>query len=79
MKYEKQSISSGKIWNKKKRAFDTTMNDKWMIVMDRMVPPEPQMEGQYQFYVASGDIFDGFLFNHNNWMYLPGIDARNKK
>jgi hypothetical protein len=78
MKYEKQAISSKKRWNSKKREFEYTQNETQMIVFDRMVPLDPQLEGQYQHYVAAGDIFDGFLFTHNCWKYITGIDTRNK-
>lgn len=79
LKYEKQTIASNKKWNAKKRVFDYDLNETQMIVCDRMVAPDPQMEGQYQFYVAAGDIFDGFVFKHFGWSFIAGIDARNKK
>jgi hypothetical protein len=78
MKYEKQTISSNKRWNSKKREFEYTRTETQMIVFDRMVPLDPQLEGQYQYYVAAGDIYDGFLFTDNCWKYHTGIDTRNK-
>ena len=79
LKYEKQAIPSKRTWNSKKRIFDHTVEESPMIVFDRMVPPDPLLDGQYQFYVAAGDIFDGFVFKNGWWSFLNGIEARNKK
>ena len=78
LKYELQPMATRQKYNSKKRAFDYTVGEVRMIIADRMVPPDPRMEGQYQFYVASGDVFDGFLFKQNHWAFISGIDARNK-
>ena len=79
LKYEKQAIPSKKSWNSKKRVFDHSMDETPMIVFDRMIPPDPLLDGQYQFYVAAGDIFDGFAFTNGWWSFINGIEARNKK
>ncbi|MDP1621654.1 MAG: hypothetical protein Q8M08_04865 [Bacteroidales bacterium] len=79
MKYEKQTISSDKRWNSKKRRFDFTLKEIQMIVCERLVPLDPDLEGQYQFYVAAGDLFDGFTFINGRWTYTPGIDFLNRK
>ncbi len=79
MKYELRMIETSRKWNKSRRAFDQTMGEAPMIVVDRLVPPDPNLEGQYQYYVASGDIYDGFVFRKGTWTYVPDIDAWNKK
>jgi hypothetical protein len=79
LKYEKQTISTNKKWNSKTRVFDYSPVETQLIVFDRMVPPDPLLAGQYQFYVAAGDIFDGFIFKQYQWRFMEGIDARNKK
>jgi hypothetical protein len=79
LKYELQPIAVKQKYNSKKRVFDYTVSEIPMIIMDRMVPPDPRMEGQYQFYVAAGDEYDGFIFRQNHWAFMAGIDARNKK
>ncbi len=79
IKYEKQVIASNKKWNAKKKEFAYTLDEALMIVCDRMVPLDPQLEGQYQFYIPSGDIYDGFAFERNCWRFISGIDPRNKK
>ena len=78
LKYEEQTISSTRKWNSGKRAFDQTLVITSLIVFDHLAPIDPQLEGQYQFYVPSGDIFDGFIQEKGKWMFLPSIDARNK-
>ncbi len=79
IKYEQLPIASDKRWNSRKRIFEYTMKNAWIIVCDRMVPLDPQLDGQYQYYVAAGDIFDGFIFKHNYWSYMKGIDIRKKQ
>jgi hypothetical protein len=79
LKYETQEIATEKRWNSKKRIFDQTMQETQLIVCDRMVPQDSQLEGQYEFYIAAGDIFDGFVFTKGSWTFLEGIDAKNKK
>lgn len=73
VKYEKKTIASNKRWNGKKREFEYDMTEERMIVFDRMVPLDPQLAGQYQFYVAEGDISDGFLFDEYHWKFIAGI------
>jgi hypothetical protein len=79
LKYEKQEIAVEKKWNSKKRVFEHTMEETQLIVCDRMVPQDSQLEGQYEFYIAAGDIFDGFVFTHGSWTFIEGLDAKNKK
>lgn len=79
LKYENQEIPVEKRWNSKKRVFDRTVQEKQLIVFDRMVPQDSQLEGQYEFYIAAGDIFDGFVFTHGSWTFIEGLDAKNKK
>ena len=78
LKYEEQIVSSNKKWNAKKREFDTKTNTAMMIVCDRLVPLDPRLEGQFQFYVAAGEIFDGFQFVNGHWHFIREIETRNK-
>lgn len=79
LKYEDQTFLTGRKWNSKKKAYEDSRHEARMIVFDRMVPLDPRLEGQYQYYVASGDSVDGFIFEHHVWKYLSGIESRNKK
>jgi hypothetical protein len=51
---------------------------KPMIVADRLVPPTPELEEVYEFYIPETNVIDGLLFENNRWNYYPDIDARNK-
>lgn len=51
----------------------------WMIVFDRLMPLNPGLEGQYQFYVPSVDYVDGLIFRNGMWRMIEDIDARNPK
>jgi hypothetical protein len=79
LKYEMQIIQVKKGWNKKKRVFDTEMKEMPMIIFDRLIPMDPQLEGQFQFYIPAGDLSDGFAYDHNCWRFNGAIDSRNKK
>jgi hypothetical protein len=48
-----------------------------MIVLDRIVPMDPQMEGRYEYYIPSSDVMDGYVFSGDCWKRVEGIDARN--
>jgi len=79
LKYEKQLVAIPKKWNSKTRSFDSITEESRMIVFDRLIPLDPQLKGQYQFYVGAGDISDGFIIEQNCWKFISGIDTRNKK
>jgi hypothetical protein len=78
LKYEEQPITSEKKWDPKKRGFDEKSRNALMIVFDRLVPLDPQLERLYQFYVAAGDVFDGFQFTNGSWNFIQGIEPKNK-
>ncbi len=48
-----------------------------MIIFDHLVPLEPQLENQYQFYVPEADTYDAFVFSKDAWIFLHEVDARN--
>ncbi len=50
----------------------------WLIVMDRLVPMDPSMEGFRNYYVPAGDIYDGFIFRDGYWVLVEDIDVANK-
>jgi len=67
LKYEKQFLNTKK---RRKRKKD-------MIVFDRISPLNPNLKGQYQFYMPETNIFDGFVFTKGKWQYVKDVDARN--
>jgi hypothetical protein len=48
-----------------------------MIIFDQLIPMNPSLENQYQFYVPEGNIVSAFIFSQGRWKYLEDIDARN--
>ena len=77
LRYEEQSIVTEKRWNAKRREFDLSREKTHLIVADRLVPSDPQLEGQYEYYLPAGDMMDGFLFRDACWNFIEEIDARN--
>lgn len=77
LRYDRQSVVTGKTWNASKRAFVTKRIRKMMIVRDRIVPIDPRMEGQDEYSVPAADVMDGYVFGNGCWKLITGIDARN--
>jgi hypothetical protein len=48
-----------------------------MIICDHLVPLDPQMEKQYQYYVPAADTYDAFIFSKEGWVFLKEVNARN--
>jgi len=53
-------------------------DNNWLIIMDRMVPMDPSMEGFRKYYVPSGDAYDGFIFRNGFWTLVENIEVANK-
>jgi hypothetical protein len=77
LRYQLQKVPGKVKWNAKKREFDQSGKILFMIVCDHLVPLEPQLEGQYQFYVPSSEVADGFLYENYSWKFIPEFDAVN--
>ena len=65
--------------NIKKRGFEEKTSTGMMIVYDRLVPLDPQLEGQFQYYVPAGELFDAFQVSGGTWHYIAGVETRNRK
>lgn len=50
------------------------LEDSWLLVMDRLVPMDPAMEGMRQYYVPSGDVYDGFVYRDGFWKLVEEIE-----
>lgn len=48
-----------------------------MIVFDHLMPMDPNLEKQYQFYVPSSETAEGFAYENYTWKYVPEFDSRN--
>lgn len=53
-------------------------SQKDSIVFDHLSPPEPQLEGQFQYYCTDMS-YDGFGFKHGKWNYGMDVNATNEK
>jgi hypothetical protein len=77
LRYDEQMIVTGKKWNASKREFEIYTEKHPMITANRLVPMDPQMEGQYEYYIPASDIIDGFIYKEGCWTPVRDIDARN--
>lgn len=75
LKYDDQSFYIRKKSRSKKKNIKRI--SERMIVFDRLTPMDPKLEGQYQFYVPETNIFDGFVFYNDKWVFIKEVDARN--
>jgi hypothetical protein len=48
-----------------------------MIIFDNLIPMDPSLEGQRQFYVPEGNVVNAFRFTGGKWRLVEDIDARN--
>lgn len=53
-------------------------SQKDSIVFDHLSPPEPQLEGQFQYYCTDMS-YDGFGFKKGKWNYGEDVSAVNEK
>jgi len=79
LKYDSQQY-------KEKKKLKKPIKGKWfeivdvksnMIVFDRLIPIEPSLQGQRQFYVPETNIYDAFIFINGKWVFIEDVDARN--
>jgi hypothetical protein len=79
LKYEDQYLIKNKKWNSSTKIFETERVKEWMIVCDELIPLDPQLEGQYEYYVPSSEVFNGFVFKDGTWNFYKNVDVRNKR
>jgi len=77
LRYLSQKIPGKAKWNAKKREFEQPGKTVLMIVCDHLVPLDPKLENQYQFYVPSSEVADGFIFEDSFWKFIPEFNALN--
>ncbi len=71
LQYSKQKLTLSGV-----RKSQSKINDS-IIVVDRLLPLNPELEGQYWAYVPVGNIYDGYIFFKEYWTFVEGINARN--
>jgi hypothetical protein len=72
LRYDYQTINIQKRKKIKKE-------NAWMIVMDRLVPMDPSLQGLRKYYVPAGDTYDGYIFRNGFWILVEEIEVANKK
>lgn len=70
LRYDRQSL----MIQKGKRIHEQKI---WMIIADHLVPMSPGMEGQFKFYVPSGDTYDGYFFSKGYWLFAENVKVGN--
>jgi hypothetical protein len=76
--YDEQYLVNHKKWNAGKKQFEKELEKARMIVCDELIPSDPQFEGQYEYYVPSSEVFNGFVFKNGMWNFSKNIEVRNK-
>lgn len=51
--------------------------DKKLITFDHLSPPNPSLEGQYQYYGPDGS-YDALKFKKGKWILMEDLDTRNE-
>ena len=52
--------------------------EKDLIVFDHLIPSEPYLEGQYQFYGPDFS-YNGFEYQKGKWKFVEDVDVKNLK
>lgn len=71
LQYSKQKLTLSGV-----RKSQSKINDS-IIVVDRLIPLNPELEGQYWAYVPAGNTYDGYIYFKDFWTFVEGINARN--
>lgn len=48
-----------------------------MIVFDHLQPSNPNVEGQFQFYIPETNVLNGFIQINKKWKFVRDVDSRN--
>ncbi len=71
LNYSKQKLTLTGV-----RKSQSKVNDS-IIVVDRLAPLDPGLEGQRWAYVPVGNIYDGYIYFKGYWTFVEGLNARN--
>lgn len=72
LRYDKQSLMIPKGRRIQERKL-------WMVISDHLVPMSPGLEGQYKYYVPSGDTYDGYFFSKGFWIFVENVKVGNSQ
>ncbi len=79
LRCERQKVTIPGSWNPVKRKFTVETIETEVISFDRMVPLDPQLLGQYRFYVPAGELVDRFVQDHGGWTFITGENPANDR
>lgn len=71
LNYSKQKLTLTGV-----RKSQSKVNDS-IIIVDRLMPLNENLEGQRWAYVPVGNIYDGYVYFKGYWTFVEGINARN--
>ncbi len=77
LRYLLQPLPGKPLWNSRKKIYESDNHPRWMLVFDHLVPMDPQLEGQFKFYVPASETAEGFVYENYKWKYIKEFDARN--
>ena len=76
--YDDQYLTKNKKWDSSQKKFESEREKARMIVCDELIPLDSQFEGQFEYYVPSSEVYNGFVFKNGYWYFYKNVDARNK-
>lgn len=71
LNYSKQKLTLTGV-----RKSQSRVNDS-IVIVDRLMPLNENLEGQRWAYVPVGNIYDGYVYFKGYWTFVEGINARN--
>jgi hypothetical protein len=78
LNYSEMDLPSGKKWTDLLKRSGIKGKKAKMILFDHLIPLDPQLANQYQFYVPEADTYDAFVFSGKGWVFLQEVNARNR-
>lgn len=69
--YDRQKITLSNVRRSQRKIDDE------IVVIDRLVPMNQELEGQKWAYVPAGNIYDGYVFLKGFWTFVEDIEPRN--
>lgn len=72
LRYDNQLLVTGQRSNGRPKTIKTGM-----IVADRLVPIDPRLKGQFEYYVPAGDTYDAFIYRQGYWKFVEDVMVTN--
>ena len=78
LSYDEQVLKKNPKWNASKKQYESDDKRTKMIICDELIPLETQLEGLYEYYIPSSEVYNGFVFEEGLWYFYRNVDVRNK-